>query len=486
MRLLEKKRNNHYFSTITKPNQMDTTEITEIEKIILGEIILEPKCADIAMDWIADKQNFFTDPHVSVAWWAVTELKREDRHIDIVTVNAKCRTSPNEIGAAMAFQLAQMTNRVASSKNIKTHLLLLTDNWIRRTATEAAELMLARTQSEKSDVFEVVAQIERSILELNRQIFPVVQKEIGTLLSDIVHKIVTSADTGVTSGCSSGFRDFDNIHGAFMPGTLSIVAGRPAMGKTSFVMNIARNISKRGVLVLVFSIEMSAEELACRLLSMETEIPNNYIYRNPERLELHEKQRIGSMADGLKKATIKIIDEGRQTMSSIRNTAKRYAQDGKIGCIIIDYLQIITPDTKEHQQNDVKFYADTTRDIKILAKGIGVPVVLLSQLSRANEHLSDKRPTLNTLRGSGGIEENADSVTFVYRPSYYEADKPAVEDCFAIVAKNRNGAIGDVPLRFIPKYTKFTDANAYEDNFNPTINPSMLYNARESTHDTPF
>jgi replicative DNA helicase len=456
-------------------------ENKELQYVVIGAVLLEPHSAQIVIDWIGDKPDFFSDQYCAVTWWAIEQLHKEGKHIDIVTVNQRCRSSKDPIGKQMAYELSEMTNRVASSANIKTHLLILTEDWIRRTIRNIAAALHDDAKESHKDAFELIAQADKALLELNRRIVPATQKEIGNILGDLVMRVIKQSESGITAGCSSGFYEFDQIHGAFMPGTLTIVAGRPGMGKTTFVMNVAQNIAKRKELVLFYSVEMSAEELACRMLSTETEIPNNFIYRNPERLTIQQKNLIATKADILKQSTIKIIDEGMQTVSTIRATAKKAAQDNKLACIVVDYLQILTAESKEQARDNVKFYADACRDLKILSKELSVPVILLSQLSRANEGNSDKRPTLNALRGSGGIEENADSVVFMYRPSYYEAEKPPIEDAFAIVAKNRNGALGDIPLQFISRFTKFTDASAFNaDNYVSQIPSSMLINRNEA------
>ena len=457
-------------------------ENRELQCAIVGAVLLEPKSAQIVIDWVGDKSDFFSDNYCAVAWWAIEQLHRNDKHIDLLTVMQKCREHQDPIGQQMAYELSEMTNRVASTANIKTHLLIITEDWIRRTIRNIAAALHDEAKLPHKDAFDLLAQADKAMLELNRRIVPATQKEIGSILGDLVTRVIRQSESGITAGCSSGFYEFDQIHGAFMPGTLTAIAGRPGMGKTTFAMNVAQNIAKRKEMVLFYSIEMSAEELACRMLSTETEIPNNFIYRNPERLTIEQKNVIASKADKLKKATIKIIDDGRQTVSSIRSTAKKIAQENDIGFIVVDYLQILTAESKEQARDNVKFYAEACRDLKILSKELMVPVVILSQLSRANENNSDKRPTLNALRGSGGIEENVDSVVFMYRPSYYESEKPEIEDAFAIIAKNRNGALGDVPLRFISKFTKFIDANQYNDEqFSTQIPPHVI-----GRDDTPF
>jgi replicative DNA helicase len=458
-------------------------ENKELQYVVLGAVLLEPHSAQIVIDWVGDKHDFFSDPYCAVAWWAIEQLHRDGKHIDIMTVTQKCRTHKDKLGQSMAYEISEMTNRVASSANIKTHLLILTEDWMRKTICNIAAVLHDDAKQPHKDAFELLSQADKALLELNRRIVPATQKEIGNILGDLVMRVIKQSESGITAGCSSGFHEFDQIHGAFMPATLTIVAGRPGMGKTTFVMNVAQNISKRKELVLFFSVEMSAEELACRMLSTETEIPNNFIYRNPERLTIQQKNLIASKADILKQSAIKIIDDGMQTVATIRATAKKLSQESKLSCIVVDYLQILTAESKEQAKDNVKFYADACRDLKILSKELAVPVILLSQLSRANEGNSDKRPTLNALRGSGGIEENADSVVFMYRPSYYEAEKPPIEDAFAIVAKNRNGALGDIPLSFISRFTKFTDANQFAgDSFNSQIPASMLI----GRDDTPF
>jgi replicative DNA helicase len=212
--------------------------------------------------------------------------------------------------------------------------------------------------------------------------------------------------------------------------------------------------------VLFFSLEMSARELICRILSSETGIPNNYILRNPKKLSAEQKQLLAKQTD-VTKLPMNIFDEGKVTMSSIRANCRK-AKD-TVGCdfIIVDYLQIMSPENEAQRKDTNKFYEEVTRDLKILAKTLDVPVVLLSQLNRATDSRKDNRPNLSDLRGSGGIEQNADTVAFLFRPSYYEGgDAPEIEDALILIEKNRNGAVGEVEMKFIARQTKWTSGDS--------------------------
>jgi replicative DNA helicase len=245
-----------------------------------------------------------------------------------------------------------------------------------------------------------------------------------------------------------------------MPSTLNILAARPAMGKTAFTVNWAVQIAKQGKKVAFFSLEMSADELAARILAAETGVSNGNIMKNPRELLDSEVKALFAASDHIKDLPLHIIDAGMVNINVVNAEVDRIKPD----VVFIDYLQIMTPQNSVQAGDTNKFFEDLTRDLKITSKRLNIPIVLLSQLNRSLETRTNKRPILSDIRSSGGIEQNADTVTFVHREAYFnpQADRKAAE---LIVAKNRNGMCGTAEMYFYDHLTKFTDLPIFPPKF---------------------
>ena len=247
------------------------------------------------------------------------------------------------------------------------------------------------------------------------------------------------------------------------------------MGKTAFSLSLAINMAKAGKRVLFLSLEMSDEELVVRMLSRLAEVHNTMILKTPSRLTDQQVDALYKTCDEIGKLPMTVIDDGDMRIGKI----KSYIQRTNAEVVFIDYLQIITPSLPVHIANQNQFFEDLTRDLKIIAKAHRLPMVVMSQLSRANESRANKRPMLSDLRSSGGIEQNADTVTFLHRPKYY--DKNLDDDSTEIIiAKNRNGMVGECKLKFIDIYTTFQEIDTLYE-----VKRNIFYNP-DDTDDIPF
>ena len=268
-----------------------------------------------------------------------------------------------------------------------------------------------------------------------------------------------SQKVGDVTGTSTGFTDFDQITTGLHEDNLIIIAARPAMGKTAFALNIAQNVAKSSdKAVAIFSLEMGAESLVERMLSAEGLIPSYHVRTG--NLSESEWRRMISAQERLAKGKIFIDDTAGIRISEIRSKAKRLAQEnGGLGLIVIDYLQLIEGRGRENRQQEV---SEISRQLKIIAKELKVPVIALSQLSRGVDQRNDKRPILSDLRESGSIEQDADIVAFLYREAYYKRDEQEEPDNVTelILEKNRHGSLGTVQLYFLKEYAKFANKEA--------------------------
>ena len=259
---------------------------------------------------------------------------------------------------------------------------------------------------------------------------------------------------GITTGISSGFSDFDQMTNGFNPSDLVILAARPAMGKTAFALNLALNAAKINKSVLIFSLEMSSSQLLQRFIAIEAGIGLQKIRTGF--LNENDWERMGLASETLMKTQLNIADLPNATVLEIRAVARRMKAAGKLDIIIIDYLQLIKNSNgkSENRQQEI---SDISRSLKGIARELDVPIIALSQLSRAPEQRADRRPVLSDLRESGAIEQDADMVAFLYRDDYYNEESEAKGITEIIIGKQRNGPVGTVKLRFFHELTKFAN-----------------------------
>lgn len=424
----------------------------EAEKSVLGSV-LQSKEALFEVLEVLEPDDFYSEHHKEV-FEAVKELNRRAEPVDILTVSEelKKRNTLAMVGGR-AF-VASLPTEAPSTSNAESYAHIIKEKAILRSLIAASADILDRSYKDKTDSQEVLNFAEQEIFNIARA----KQKKDYTSLGDVLIENINQIDamaqnSGNLIGLTTGFIDLDDKTAGLQKSNLIIVAARPAMGKTAFVLNIAQNAAIKGnATVLMFSLEMSKEELGMRMLSSDTCIDLAKLKKGDLNRGEWDDLYIG--IDRLTKAGIYIDDTPGISLMEMKNKCRRLKAEKGLDLIIVDYLQLMETKAESRQQEISKL----SRSLKILAKEMDCPVLVLSQLSRAVEQRMEKRPQLSDLRESGAIEQDADLVMFLYRDEYYNpetTDKP--NTCEIIIAKHRGGSTGTVELAWLGKYTKFAD-----------------------------
>jgi replicative DNA helicase len=435
----------------------------ELEEAVLGALMLEKDALTTVID-ILKPQSFYKDAHQRV-FRAIVALFDKSEPIDILTVTTELREMGELEFVGGAFYVAQLTTRVNSAANIEYHARIISENAIKRDLISISSEILNKAYEDTTDVFDLLDRAEQSLFEVSESN---IRKNFDDMQS-LMHKAIKELEAkknqkeGLT-GVPSGFTALDRVTSGWQPSDLVILAARPGMGKTAFVVSAMRNAAvdfKKPV--AIFSLEMSSLQLVNRLISAEAELESEKIKKG--NLAEYEWAQLNHKISRLSDAPIYIDDTPALSIRELRTKCRRLKAHHDIQMIIIDYLQLMTGTTegKGGPGNREQEIASISRALKQLAKELSVPVIALSQLSRAVETRGgDKKPQLSDLRESGSIEQDADMVIFLYRPEYYgitedEMGNPTLGTGEVIIAKHRNGSLGSVNLKFIGKFTKFGD-----------------------------
>ena len=427
------------------------------EQAVLGSIFLDPDKVHIASEYLT-KDSFFKLSH-GMLFNIMQDLSDKGDPIDPVSVKSALDSSGQfEQVGGMAF-LASLINAVPTSAHIEHYSKVVAEKSRARKVIEDLSQSISSIYDGQKDLNEILSQTEQNLSTISSE-----QKKGFRAIIDVIDSTQSILDersqkVGDVTGTSTGFTDFDQITTGLHEDNLIIIAARPAMGKTAFALNIAQNVAKSSdKAVAIFSLEMGAESLVERMLSAEGLIPSYHVRTG--NLSESEWRRMISAQERLAKGKIFIDDTAGIRISEIRSKAKRLAQEnGGLGLIVIDYLQLIEGRGRENRQQEV---SEISRQLKIIAKELKVPVIALSQLSRGVDQRNDKRPILSDLRESGSIEQDADIVAFLYREAYYKRDEQEEPDNVTelILEKNRHGSLGTVQLFFLKEYAKFSNKEA--------------------------
>jgi len=423
----------------------------EAEEIILGGILFDPNAMGKIID-ILPPEAFYVNGHRQI-YEAARNLYFQGQLVDLMTISTWLNDHNllDKIGGTP--KIVSLLDRTVSSANIDRYVPLITDKYVRRllitTAKEISELGYDTTK----DLDQVLDEAEQKIFKLTQARIQQGLIPISDTLIDTFTEIQNFQEKLALPGLSSDFYDLDALMGGgFQPSDLIIIAGRPAMGKTSFALNIAANIAKQHDLaVAIFSLEMSREQLAMRLLSAEGKLESSRLRTG--RITEQEMEPLMTAMGKLSELPIYIDDSGNLTVMQMRSEVRRLQAEkkGKLGLVLIDYLQLM----QGSSDNRVQELSRITRSLKSLAREINAPIIALSQLSRAVEQRTNKRPMLSDLRESGSIEQDADLVMMLYRDEYYHPDTVDQGVAEVIIAKHRNGPTGQVKLIFRPELTQF-------------------------------
>lgn len=445
----------------------------ELEQSVIGALMIEKDAFATVADLLRP-ESFYSDQHRHI-FEAIRSLSTKDAPIDVLSVTEELRTMGNLELAGGVVYLSELTQRVASAAHLRYHAQIVAQKATARDLIGLACQIEEKGYDETQDVDELMQEAEAGVFEISQRsqkrdvthIFPVITEAFERM-----HK--ASQNEGNISGIPSGFTELDKITSGWQKSDLVIIAARPAMGKTAFVLSMAKNIAVDfNIPVAIFSLEMSNVQLVNRLIMNVCEIEGSKI-RNG-RLTKAEWDKLENNISVLQNAPIYVDDTPGLSVFELRSKARKLVKDKKIQIIIIDYLQLMNANGTNFGSREQEV-SIISRTLKGLAKELDIPVIALSQLSRAvekrdssNSNVDGKKPLLSDLRESGAIEQDADMVCFIHRPEYYKLyDDGNGKDLRGlgqiIVAKHRNGATDEIWLRFIGKYTRFQNENdAYDE-----------------------
>lgn len=453
----------------------------ELEEAVLGALMLDQNALTNTIEII--KPEYFYKPEHEIIFKAIVSLFEKTQPVDILTVVETLRSTGKLEAAGGAYYVSQLTSRVASAAHIEYHARILSQKYIQRELIRVSTETLTESYDETTDVIELLDKTEQRLMDITENNFRRDYSDMNSLVKIAYDEIEKSQsnESGV-SGIPTGFTELDRMTAGFQRGTLIILAARPAMGKTAFALSIARNMAVEfDKPIAFFSLEMTGVELTMRLISSESEIPADKFKKGG--LEEWQKQQIYQKSERLSTAPIYIDDTPQLTIFELRAKCRRLKQRYGIEMVFIDYLQLMHGGGDNKNGNREQEISTISRQLKALSKELNIPILALSQLSRAVETRGgDKKPQLSDLRESGAIEQDADIVMFIYRPEYYKIesdDKGSTEGkADIILAKHRSGGTGDVRLRFIGKYARFENDSYYADETTTvSLNPSSSFDA---------
>lgn len=438
-------------------------QAVELEEAVLGALLIDKKGLDEVIDILSPM--FFYRPEHQEIFSAIQNLFNSSEPIDILTVANELKQRGKLEAVGGDYYLIQLSQKVSSSAHIEYHSRVVQEKFILRSLIEISSEVIDKSYDETTDVFSLLDEAENKLFEVTNGNLKRSFETSQSLVAQAVKKIQDLSEKEGLSGIQSGFRDIDNITSGWQESDLVIIAARPGMGKTAFVLSMAKNVAVEGKTpIALFSLEMSSVQLITRLISSETGISSEKLRK--AKLEKHEWKQLLSKVKALEDAPLYIDDTPALSIFDFRAKCRRLVSQHGVKLIVVDYLQLMTVGSKGGVGNREQEISNISRSLKAVAKELRIPVIALSQLSRAVETRSgsSKRPLLSDLRESGAIEQDADIVSFIYRPEYYKLEVWDDEDatpCFGqaefIIAKHRNGALDNVRLRFIQDQAKFTN-----------------------------
>lgn len=438
----------------------------EVEMSVLGAMLIDHDAVPKAIEIL--KPESFYEKKNRVIFEAMTSLYEADEPIDTVSIYEELKKSGKADEAGGAAYLGKLTQDISSAANIDYHARIVLEKWILRQLITASMDIAHNAYEASEDVFDLLDAAESKIFRISEEGIKESFKSMDKAVKEALELIEAIHSKNISSfSVPSGFFELDEILGGFQKSDLIIIAARPSMGKTAFAMSAARNAAiDHHVPIGVFSLEMSTIQLATRLISAEARINAHNVRTGKFRAE--EGAKISRTVHKLSKAPIYIDDTPGISILELRAKARRLKNEKNCGLIIVDYLQLVNPSSSmESREREI---SSISRSLKALAKELNIPVIALSQLNRAVESRSDKKPMLSDLRESGSIEQDADVVLFLYRPEMYqittfgpgEMQGESTEGIAeVIVGKQRNGPTGEVKLKFIKDYARFENLDRF-------------------------
>ena len=423
------------------------------EQSVIGSMILDPETV-ITVAEILEAEDFY-DKRYGLIFSAITGLEKEGKPIDIITIENRIKEMNQPLGAIEMNVLGELVMAVSTSVNVAHHAEIVYKNSLLRKLIKVAEKISLNCYAGESNLEDILQLTEKEIFDLlqKRQVSDAT--DIKQVIISVIESIEAASKSGGTvTGIPTGFHDLDYKMAGLQNSDLILIAARPSMGKTAFALNIAEYVTvKKNVTTAIFSLEMSKEQLAKRILAMNSRVDSQKLRTGD--LSDREWGDIVDSARIIGETNLVIDDTPGISITELRSKCRKLKLEKNLGLVIIDYIQLMTGSKQtESRQQEI---SEISRSLKALAREINAPIIALSQLSRRVEQRDDKRPMLSDLRESGAIEQDADVVMFIYRDEYYNKDTETPGVTEIIIGKQRNGPIGTVRLGWKSELTKFVN-----------------------------
>ena len=465
------------------PNEID------IERLILGMVLIDGNCIDVISKDFTE-QLFFYQQNQLIAR-SIIELYRQSAPINLMSVKNELTKSGDISTIGGIGYIMELTNITSSSTKIEFFIKILQQYSLRRTMIEVCGSAQNKAYREGEDVFDVYAELQNNLENSLKELMTYEIASAGTINDELIKESLETLRTGVTGGVPSCFQMLDNHTGGWQKSGLIIFAARTSMGKTIFGVNVAANAAiEKGIATAIFTLEMSKEEVIGRVQSMLSGVPlDNIARRNLTRAQI---ELISEKCKVLEKAPMYVDDTPNISLIELKSKARKLVKDHNVKLIVVDYLQLMR--SGQNIPSREQEVSEISRGLKALAKELAIPVIALAQLNREAEKRPDKKPQLSDLRESGSIEQDSDAVFFCYRPEYYGITEYELEgrnfDTFGlfvlIVAKNRNGRLGELYLRLRHNTTKLENYEPSSSQTYAGIKNETIVNARNTYDDFDF
>jgi replicative DNA helicase len=431
----------------------------EAEQSVLGSMIIDKVAIGEAIE-VLKPDDFYRDTHKTI-YEAIVDLYQKDSAVDIVTLSEKLKANNQLDLVGGITYVTELSGSVITTSNVSSYIGIVKDKSTLRRLIRASNEIIDESYNNQDSVEDIVGIAEKKIFDIasNRETsdFEAMSAVLERGFNEIEKLFINK---GMTTGVPSGFNDLDAKTSGFQKGDMVLIAARPSMGKTTFALNIAENAALRsGKRVAIFSLEMSKEQLAYKLLCSEAHV--DMLRLRTGNLDERDWENLARASGPLGSSKIFIDDTAGITVMEMRSKCRRLKIEHGIDLIIIDYLQLMAGSKgNESRQQEV---SEISRSIKAIAKEMQCPVIALSQLSRAPEQRADHRPMLSDLRESGSIEQDADLVMFLYRDEYYDKETEDKNMAECIIAKQRNGPVGTIKLAWLGQYSKFGNLDLHHE-----------------------
>ncbi len=442
----------------------------DLEEVVLGAMMIDKKGVDEVVDMLSP-ESFYKEAHQHI-FSAILILFEKSDPIDLLTVSGQLKKEGKLEQIGGDFYLISLTQKVSSSAHIEFHARIILQKFIQRSLIKISSEIIEQSYDESMDVFDLLDNAESKLYDVTLGNVKKSTETAQDLVIQAKKRIEEIANKEGLSGVPSGFERVDKMTSGWQPSDLIIIAARPGMGKTALTLSMARNMAvNNNVPVAFFSLEMSSVQLITRLISSETGLSSEKLRTG--KLAKHEWEQLNVKVKSLEQAPLFIDDTPALSIFDLRAKARRLASQHKIKLLIVDYLQLMTVGGNNKTGNREQEISTISRNLKSLAKELDIPVIALSQLSRAVEtRTGSKRPILSDLRESGAIEQDADIVSFIYRPEYYKIDEwddeersPTEGQAEFIIAKHRNGGLDNIRLKFNGSLGKFENLDNFDSPF---------------------